>query len=50
MFIMSQRGGFARGAHRHQTMAAFGDLPFHMRGKAIQIHRAIFERGDQRRH
>ena len=50
VFLVGQRGGFAGGAARHQTVDAFGDLAFDKGPVGLFIHGIILERGDKRCH
>ena len=49
MFLVRERGTFARGSAGHQEVDAFFDLPLHQRAKRVFIERAVLaERSDHR--
>jgi hypothetical protein len=50
MLVMGQRRAFARGAHRHDPVRAFGDLPLHQRFQRVEIHGTVGKGRDERGH
>ena len=46
MFVVAEGRGLARGAHRHQSVNATGDLALDEAHEGVLVHRPISERRD----